>query len=38
MSLTEYLISVVGLEESELLVGEPAYTFSLEGFEEDNDE
>lgn len=35
MNLTDYLVNVLGLEESELVLGEPAFIFSLEEFEED---
>lgn len=38
MSLTDYLINVVEMKESEILLVEPAFTFSLESFEEENDE
>jgi hypothetical protein len=38
MELTDYLINVVKIEEPELLLEEPAFTFSLVNFEEDNDE
>lgn len=38
MELIDYLINVVEIEESELLSGEPAFTFSLEKEEEDKDE
>lgn len=38
MELTDYLIKVLKLEESDPLSGEPAFTFSLENNEEDKDE
>lgn len=36
MSLTEYLVDILGLDEAEFVLGEPAFTFSFEDFEEND--
>lgn len=38
MNLNDYLITIIGIEKSEILSGEPAFIFSLENVGEDNDE